>query len=158
MEDVRSELVENLQQGQQALETAGYDVSGYEARVNSDAAKAGIGASGETPEEAVDELMTQLDSEDSFFVHVAGDELYSMIDGEKDPESLIYSNITGTVEVNEPDVPETYGGTEIEYIPGTENQWEINTYDVEDGQERAENAAEALEEFGVEAEVGHIHQ
>jgi hypothetical protein len=158
MTDIRSELVDNLQQGQQALQTAGYDIAGYQARINSDAAEAGIGASGETPEEAVDELMTRLDSEDNFFVHLAGDEVYDVIDGEKDPESLIYENVTGTVEINEPDVPENYGGTEIEYIPGTENQWEVNTYDLEDGQERAENAAEALEEFGLEAEVGHIHQ
>jgi hypothetical protein len=158
MTDIRSELVDNLQQGQQALETAGYDVTGYKAKVNSDAAVPSKAASGETPQKAVDELMTQLGSEDSFFVHMTGDQVYDIIDGEKDPESLIYSNITGTVEINEPDVPETYGGTEIEYVPEAENPWKINAYDLRDGQNRAEKAEDALQEFGLEAEVGHIHK
>jgi hypothetical protein len=162
MIDVRSELVDNLQQGQEALETAGYNVTGYQTRIDSDRTN-GITTSGETPEEAIDELLGQVGSDDNFFVQIAGDEIQDVIQGEGDPASLVYRNVTGSVEIEEPDVPERdvpgRQGTEIKYVPGTESQWQINTYDLDrkDGRERAEDAVTALEEYGLEAEINQIH-
>lgn len=131
--------------------------------MNSDAAEVGITSSGETPEDAIDELLGQLSSDDNFFVRIAGDEIQDIIQGEEDPASLVYRNVTGSVEIEEPGVPERdvlgRQGTEIKYVPGTESQWQVNTYDLdrEDGRERAEDAVTALEEYGLEAEINQIH-
>lgn len=163
MIDVLSELADNLQQGQEALETAGYNTEGYEARIYSEV-NAKAEGSGETPEEAIDELLGEVASDDNFFVHITGDEIQDVIQGEGDPESLVYRNITGTVEIEEPEIeesniPKTKRGTEIEYISGPDSQWEISTYglDREVGRERAEDAVAALQEYGLEAEINHIH-
>ena len=155
MTELRSELVDNLYEGTEALENAGHEVEGYQARMNSDAGEPGMRVTGETPEEAINELMTNLDSDEHFFTHISGDEVYNLVEGEQDPETLIYRNITGTVEIDGSMETAEPTGTTIEYNPG-EDTWQISTYDLKDGQERAEDITTTLDEYGLEAEVGEV--
>ena len=155
MTNIRSELIDTLYEGTEALENAGQEVENYQARMNSDAAEAGTRVTGETPEEAIDNLMNGLDPEDNFFVQISGDEAYDLLQGEEDPEALVYRNITGTVEIDGSTEPVEATGTTIQYTPG-EDTWEVSAYDLEDGQERVEDVTATLEEYGLEAEVGEV--
>lgn len=168
MTEFREEFVDQMKTGAEALEDAGYDVIRYQGEIVSDPTE--IQGIGETPEEALENTLSELKSHRDLFFHVTGDEFYDVIQGEQNPEHLIYRNLRGVIEPDEPLVEPEWSdetrpafGTFVRYIPGSEDYWEVTTmetlqpYTIEDAQERAEDLVTALEEYGLDAEVGTLN-
>lgn len=168
MAGFREEFLDQFETGAEALENAGYDIIRYGGEITSEPAP--IRGEGETPEDALDNTLSELESHRDLFFHLANDEFYDAIQGEQNPEQLIYRNLRGIIEPDEPLVEtgwsEEQGSTSgalVRYIPGDVDHWEITIvdtlqpYTVEDAQERAEGLVNALEEYGLEAELGDIN-
>jgi hypothetical protein len=171
MTDFRGEFVDQLQTGAEALKEAGYDVIAYQTEILSGATAEDVIENGDTPEEALDNALSTMSSEERFFFYIGGDELEEAITGNKDPESLVYRNVKGLVEIDEPAAQpewsdEEYSafGTAVRYVPEhPDDHWEVSTaetidpYDLEDARERAQDIVEALEEYGLEAQIGSLN-
>lgn len=167
MTEFRDEFVDQIKTGAEALEDAGYDVIRYQGEIVSDPKT--INGIGETPEEALENTLSELKSHGELFLPVDNDEFYDVIQGEQNPEQLIYRNLRGVIEPDEPLVESEWSddtrpafGTFVHYISGPEDYWEVTTmetldpYTVEDAEERAEDIVATLEEYGLDAEVGTI--
>ncbi|WP_159903628.1 hypothetical protein [Salinirussus salinus] len=171
MTGFREEFVDQLETGAEALEDAGYDVLAYQGEIFSNATAEAVTGSGNTPQQAFDKTLEELDSDNRFFFYIGGDEFREAILGERDPGSLVYRNLKGIVEIDEPMTQPEWANEElpafgvgIRYVPEQPNDhWEISTaetqnpYDMEDAQEYAERIVGALEEHGLEAEIGDIN-
>jgi len=135
MVEFREEFIDQLQTGAEALEDAGYDVLRYQGEIYSPTAAEAVIKNGNTPEEALDNTLKQLDSEKRFFFYIGGDEFHEAITGDKDPESLVYRNLKGIVEIDEPMTQPDWSdeelpafGVKVQYVPEHPNDhWEINT-------------------------------
>lgn len=168
MSDFVDDFINQVETGGKALEDAGYDVLGYQGEILSDGS--GVREFGDTPEEALNKTLSELDSDKHLSFHFTGDELFDAIQENRDPGSLIYRNLKGVVEIDEPrtqpdwaDEPVLAFGTLVRYVPEHPNDhWEVCTmetqppYTREDAHEHAEDLITALEEYGLEAEKGYI--
>jgi len=168
MSDFTEDFIHQLETGSQALEDAGYDILGYQGEIVSDASE--VQEFGDTPEEALNKTLSKLDSNTQLFFHFTGNEFLEAIQEDRDPSSLLYRNLRGIIEIDEPrtqpdwaDEPVLAFGTMVTYVPEhPNNHWEVTTmetqppYTREDAHEHAEDIITALEEYGLEAEKGYI--
>lgn len=166
---------DSLQTIGEALQDSGYEVNGYSASVGD---QKGIQHSqfAEDPETALTSLLAELEEDDnSMFFYIGGEELAEAAKGERDLQGLIYRNIRGTVQVDEPlldqpdwadeplDNPIPAFGTDVIYVPEfPDDYWEVRTnesqppYTWEDAEERVDDIISVIEQAGHTAEKGHI--
>jgi hypothetical protein len=165
----RLQFEQALETGAEALESAGYDVNGYSASIAHSRGNS-YRSHQEDPLEALDTTLKQARKEDeSLFTHLNSREIAEAIHGDLDVESLIYRNIRGGIDIEDPEVqpewadnPQPAYGTSIQYIPEQDDYFEIGTaetqppHTTEDAEERVEDIIETLESTGLTAEKGFI--
>lgn len=101
MTEFVDQFTEGLERGAEALEEAGYEVETYEARVE-DRNGIEVAETGETPEDALDATLQEVQNEDQLFFYVSGDEFAEAIEEGEDVESLLYRNMRGALVIDEP--------------------------------------------------------
>lgn len=164
MTDFKSRFSENLRTGAEALEDAGYDTGMYQAAI--DHSEGLVSNWADTPEEALDTTLEEIQDEDQLFLYVAGDEFAEALQGERDVASLIERNLRGGVEVDEPmtdeppyvDEPIPAFETSVRYVPDENDYWEVSTgvtkppYTEEDTEQHLQNLVQAFDDAGIEVE------
>jgi len=171
MSDFVDQFVDGMETGVEALETAGYDVEDYHTIVH-DTQNNRIANSGETPEEALEQTLQELQNDNHLSFYISGEEFSEVLQGEQDSDPLIYRNLVGGLRIDEPttnQVPYTDEHleafqTSIGFIPEFPNEyWEVETgvtkppYTEEDTEEHLQGLVQAFEKAGIEVENRGSH-
>lgn len=99
--EFKTEFVDNLSEVGEVLSQNGYDIANYTGNLKIGGVKAAGHAN--TPEQALKETLNDIDEDKSITVPVPGNKVRAVYEGE-DPglEEILYSNLTGSIEVEEP--------------------------------------------------------
>lgn len=169
MTEFGKDFVDQMETGAEALEGAGYDIIKYHGNITSDSEL--IQGIGDTPDEALENTLSELESRRDLFFHVTSDEFSKALQGEQDAESLLYRNLRGVIEIDEPMTDEpSYANepipafqTEIRYIPDQPDYWEVSTgvtrppYTQEDTEQHLRELVQVFEQAGIEVENKGSH-
>lgn len=169
MTEFREEFVDQMKTGAEALEDAGYDIIKYHGSIISDSEF--IQGSGDAPDEALENTLSELESNRDLFFHVTSDEFSEVLQGERDAESVLYRNLRGVIEIDEPmtdeppyvDEPIPAFQTEIRYIPDQPDYWEVSTgvtkppYTEEDTEQHLQELVQVFEDAGIRVENKGSH-
>lgn len=165
----RSRFEEVLKNAGETLENSGYNVQKYQAFV------ADINGGhnfnyADNPLAALDQTLEEARNGEQMFMAVSGDEISDAVNNELDPANLIYRNVRGGIELEEPTTQPEWAnepmpafGTSVSYIPDfPEDYFEVGTaethspYTREDAEERVEDIITVLDGNGFNTEKGFI--
>lgn len=176
-----TEFVDNLQEVGDILQDNGYTIESYTGNLKIGGVEAA--GHGSTPEQALEETLDDIG--DEIMVALPGELVRSVYtDEDADLAEALYSNLKGSVEVDQPmaylskngepievdqaDTEEDLWpafGLHIEYSPNRtgKGNWQLETlgtmpgYTHEEARQEVDQIAEVLEENGIEYEIGPIN-
>jgi hypothetical protein len=168
-EHFRNKFEEALTTAGEALGKNGYDIQDYKTFVRDQGGNHYFNFA-DNPLAALNQTLEETRDGDQLYISVNGDEISDVVNNELDAENLIYRNICGGIDLDEPTTQPEWAnepvlafGTTIEYIPEfPDDYFEIGTletqppYTRQDAEEQVEDIIEVLEENGFTAEKGFI--
>lgn len=164
----RKNFEEILGNAGEALQQNGYDIQNYKTFVRDRNGNHHFNFA-DNPEEALDQTLEETSGE-QLYISVNGYEINDIVNNELDPAKLIYRNVRGAIDLDEPTTQPEWAnepipafGTTISYIPEfPDDYFEIGTaetqppYTRQDAEEQVEDIIEILDENGFTAEEGYI--
>jgi hypothetical protein len=168
-ENFRSKFEEALRNAGETLEDNGYNIQKYQSFVQDRNGKHHFNYA-DNPLAALDQTLEDTKNGEQMYIAVKGDEISDVVNNELDPANLIYRNVCGGIDLDEPTTqPEWVNepipafGTTISYVPKfPDDYFEIGTaetqppYTRQDAEERVEDIIEVLDESGFTTEKGYI--
>ncbi|KAB7514612.1 hypothetical protein DM867_05695 [Halosegnis rubeus] len=168
-EHFRNKFEEALTTAGEALENNGYNIQKYQSFVQDRNGKHNFNYAN-NPLAALDQTLEETRDGEKLYIAVDGDEISDIINNELDPAKLIYRNICGGIDLDEPATQPEWAnepipafGTTVSYIPDfPDDYFEVGTaetqppYTRQDAEERVEGIIEVLGENGFTAEKGFI--
>ena len=165
-EHFRNKFEEALKTAGEALENNGYNIKKYQAFIRDQNGNRQFNTAN-NPIEALDQTLEEIRNEGYLFIGVKGDEISDVINDKLDPAKLIYRNVCGAIELDEPTTQHEWAnepipafGTTVSYIPDfPDDYFEVGTaetqppYTRQDAEERVEDIIEVLGENRFTAEV-----
>lgn len=165
----RDQFETALRTGAKALETAGYDVNGYSASISHSQGNS-YTSHQEDPLSALGATLEQAKEKDeSLFIPVGSQELAEAVQEGKEIEDLVYQNIRGGIDIEDPEVEPEWAknplpafGTRVEYIPEPDPYFEVGTaetqppFTTEDAERRVEDIINNLRDAGKSAKTGFV--
>lgn len=169
-DEFRQKFDTALRTGKEALEDAGYTFENYKAFLENQDGVDYHHFSEEDPLDALDQTVEEIGDQGRIPVYINGSQLEDVMNGELDSDKLIYQHIRGGIDPEDPMVqiddhrqPDELPGfvTSVQYIPDfPEDRFKITNhitrqpYTQEDTKDRVEDMKTALEDAGLEAEIG----
>jgi len=168
-EHFRNKFEEVLKKAGETLENNGYDILDYKALVKDQDGYHNFNFA-DNPEEALDKTLEETRDGDQLYIAVKGDEINDIVNNELDPAKLVYRNVCGGIDLDEPTTQPEWAnepilafGTTVSYIPDFPNDYfEVGTaetqppYTKQDAEERVEDIIKVLDESGFTTEKGYI--
>ena len=169
-DEFRQQFDTALRTGRKALEDAGYTFENYKVFLENQQGVDYHHFSEEDPLDALDQTVEEIGEQGNIPLHVNGSQIEDMMNGELDPHRVVYQHLRGgidpedpMVQMEDPELPDELPGfvTSVHYIPDfPEDHFKITNhmtrrpYTQEDTQERVEDMKIALEDAGLDAEIG----
>jgi len=168
-EHFRNKFEEVLKKAGETLENNGYNIQKYQSFVQDRNGKHHFNYAG-NPLAALDQTLEETKNGEQMYIAVKGDEISDIVNNELDPANLIYRNVCGGIDLDEPTTQPEWAneplpafGTSVSYIPDfPDDYFEIGTaethppYTRQDAEERVEHIIEVLDGNGFAAEKGFI--
>lgn len=168
-ENFRDRFEEVLKNAGEALENNGYNIQKYQAFVGDRNGNHHFNYA-DKPLAALDQTLEETRNGEQMFIPVNGDEIADAVNNELDPANLIYRNVRGGIDLEEPSTKPEWAeepmpafGTSVSYIPDfPDDYFEVGTaetqppYTRQDAEERVEDIITVLDGNGFETEKGYI--